>query len=387
MILFTPGYCRVSAALLLILGLGLTLPAAADMTAEDIDKRQAELNQQMNRVDEIARIHGTYVLLRETRVAGAAGFYPRMTAWFSSVAGWINRWGTITASLGGDQLASSARLAMVRSEVAARLEELEKLKLEAQSIRSLGVDAAQRVAGLRRVPLSYVAGYEEPIRVLNQQLDNLQGQLNNSLRRFDDKTVAVMDEVANVMQNLIENKGTALALRYPELEATVKEVNMALLTMQQVDREVVRLAQLDAEVFHVFYELNQPYHAIKLLKRFEDEASAVQRKIQNNPQIPAGVRRVGLQKIDALISSRREDIALQLNSYPASQRFADFYQSEVLGPGGLFERCQAPIPPKDLDCLLLRSYLIDPAKLGLFGDRELGVAEEMILKVKEGPLH
>lgn len=360
---------------------------ARAQSAQELDNTQAQLNQQMGRLDEITRVHGNYILIRDGRVNGPGGFYPDMSQWFTDTAGWVKRWDSVLLSIKGENLANAAQLGRVKIELQKRLEELTDLKKRADLTRAKGQTAINMLAPLRSFPENYIPQYGEAIKFLNQQPIALKKQLILSVSHFDKESIDTLEKIYLILDKIVDTKATALALRFPELDATVKEVKAALLAMKTVDREYYALQRLYDEIYTVMGSDEQPYKTQKLLAAFLVEGEAAKKRIQADISIPRSVKDNGVKRIGALSGSLEDYVRTQFLSDPAPIMFRRWYEATVLDPGGLRDQCLSSPPSYKIDCMLLKSYLIDPTKLAQFNDGQLRELEALIERVKQGPLH
>ncbi|MBC7531862.1 MAG: hypothetical protein H7318_09805 [Oligoflexus sp.] len=79
------------------------------------------------------------------------------------------------------------------------------------------------LAPLRSFPENYIPQYGEAIKFLNKQPIALKNQLTISVSSFDKVSIDTLEKIYIILDKIVDTKATALALRFPELDATVKE--------------------------------------------------------------------------------------------------------------------------------------------------------------------
>lgn len=357
-------------------------------TAAEMDAKQARLNEQMNRLDEIERAFGIFVNLRDQKVSGPGGSQARLQAWYSKTNSWLNNWASIVAAIKDESLANPYNLEATKNQVSEQYTKLLEIQDELNQCEAQVNDLKKILAGIPVFPADYITGYEAQVSAFNQQIAALGTNLTESMKLARSGHIEKMQGIAERLKQAVSVKAAILVLRFPELESKLREVELALTAVVTVDRYTNEAARLDDKVAKAFSD-GRVYAAQALLQdlvRLGEKHSA---SITSDTSIPPQVKKLGLSQLDAIISTRQEVTASLLRASSAAERFQTYYEKEVgTGTGsGLLARCSAARPPQNLDCLLLKTILVQPDKLHLLTDSQRGIMEKTLDRVKEGPLH
>lgn len=368
---------------------GMLMAAASPaQTRQELDDREARIKQLNSRGKEFALAHGTYVVIRDVNLNGASGFQSEVKKWFADASKWMSAWETLIQNLNGQNLANVANLDSIKLEVQEQLNSLNVLRGRLEKIRARGVDAQTELSQIPRYSTNYIPNYGEPIKAFNQQLDNLQKQTSLSLGYFSAESAVRMEAMAEKLQQLVNSKAAMLALNYPELENTLREVESALNTIRLVDRHVHAVTSRALDVRKEFLD-GRVYSAIANLNKLKQYAKENQALINTQRVIPEVLRANGSQQIQKAIDDLDAEFKSHLNFSPAKTRFVSWYDRQMNNRfEGVLQPCKASVPPKHLDCMLLKTVAgFNAAQLQAMTDGQLEYIEKTLLRVKEGPIH
>lgn len=357
-------------------------------TAAEMDAKQAQLNEQMNRLDEIERAHGIFVNLRDQKVSGSGGSQARLQAFYSKSNSWLNNWATIVSAIKDESLANAYNLEATKNQVAEQYKKLLEIQEELTQCEAQVNGLLKILAEIPTFPADYIKGYDAQVGAFNQQVAALGKNLTESMKLARSGHTEKMQSIAERLKQAVSVKAAILAMRFPELESKLREVEMALAAVVTVDRYTNQVTMLDDKVAKAFTD-GRVYAAQALLQEMVQLGEKLSESITNDTTIPPQVKKLGLSQMNAIISTRQDVMASLLKASTAAERFQRYYEREIgSGTGsGLLARCSAAQPPQNLDCLLLKTILVKPDKLYLLTDAQLGIMEKTLDRVKEGPLH
>jgi|GEM_PF-4462342 hypothetical protein len=369
--------------------LGLVLAAsvpALGQTRYQLDQKQAQLNEQSRALDEVSKTFGQYVILRDQVLNGTDGFYVQSRQWFTDSAQWLSEWTPLVSALEGQTLANGDDAARVTASLNKQLSALKDLLSRQEQIIGRAQTTIRQFQSLQRADTQKLGAFAASGENFNAQVNQVQGELTKSVILFSTQLGGSLQDIATRLDRLLVLKLQKLALDFPQLVTSLKEVESTLLSIRLVDAEVSRLVALDLKVLEAFNK-GRVYAAQSLFVQLEGSAKQLESKLAAESLLAAGAKQNGVTRIQSIVSKRKAELESGLALLTRKQRFTSYYRSEVISPvTGMVRRCRAPVIPKNIDCALLRSIVFPEPQIAAMTEDQQAYIEATLDRVKEGPI-
>lgn len=333
--------------------------AATNEEREQLAMQEGEALLLMSRLDRLARLHGTFMELRDRELHGENGLETRAEQWFQSASRWVKGLHSLVATL--DAAAGRLGTASVRDELLkqVRVQQAgwQDLAREAERIHNRARAARAKLAALDAPPDGFVEGGNEALAYFRKQVEILSGGFAQLDADFEATKLANLQRVLQPTVAAVEAKLQLALTRAPELAREMERMKGAL-------RADVLITPLRRGVENAYNEFSQHLAALRIFHA-EDAARLLDAKIQTSReailamQLDPDFYQAALRDI----ANNGEDARRRLEDILRSMDHRDLVASNFATQAVLLAAdCRSAATRGRVDCQRLSQLVILPAE-------------------------
>ena len=350
---------------------------------EAISLEERELQQQKQRVDDIAAAFGRYRTIRDQMFYGDNGIQKRMKPWLEKYSAWLEAWKQIVATSkranGEDSLEFSKELVPVLMQQEANYSEIRAQYLEI--IESIDKALAE-LANTPSYDQKYAGeSYAGIMGSMNLYKANLVDNLKALKHSMSAAVVTNWASASESLRSLIDLRLKKAALQFPELAREIKVIEgqfAADAVLQPLHQEMKTKATEIREAM----SKSRIFKARKLHEAFKKRHQEILAKIE-----ASGIDPFYRKPVIEVIGHEVQQTDGQMRQ-TSIVPVVNYVKMNYKVSGASYKQlCSNPATSQQVNCELYRSiYKLKTEQLGKLNASDLEELESKIEKIGKGPL-